>query len=117
MPEQAQATLFARLRESELVEAAKLDELGRMPEARDGDPGALARVLLQKRLLSKYQVNLLAQGRGKELRVGPYLILDKLGEGGMGQVFKAKHLHMSRTVALKLILKEKLQSPDAVKRF
>src|SRR5262245_17012725 len=95
MPEQAQATLFDRLRESDLLEPAQLDELARLAEAKDPDPRALARVLLQRRLLSKYQVNLVAQGKGKELRVGPYLLLDKLGEGGMGQVFKARHTHMS----------------------
>jgi serine/threonine protein kinase len=35
----------------------------------------------------------------------------------MGQVFQARHRHMQRTVALKLIRKEKLANEDAVKRF
>src|SRR5262245_6352837 len=117
MPDDRQATLYARLRESEVLEPSQVAELARLPEANDPDPRALAKVLLQRRLLSKYQVNLVAQGKGKELRVGPYLLLDKLGEGGMGQVFKARHTHMSRVVALKLIRKEKLANPDSVKRF
>src|SRR3954467_7182774 len=107
MPDDRQATLFARLRESDLLEPSQVEELARLPEAKDPDPKALARVLLHRRLLSKFQLHLVAQGRGKELRVGPYLILDKLGEGGMGSVFKARHTHMSRVVALKLISKEK----------
>ena len=43
--------------------------------------------------------------------------MERLGEGGMGQVFKARHQHMGRIVALKLMRKEKLTSTDSVTRF
>src|SRR5262249_28749452 len=109
--------LFDHLRESGILEPSQLDELGRLPEARNADPRALARVLLQRGLLTRFQVNLLAQGRGKDLFVGPYVLLDRLGEGGMGQVFKAQHRHMHRIVALKVIRKEKLANADTVRRF
>lgn len=36
-------------------------------------------------------------------QLGQYELLDKLGEGGMGQVFKARHVLMNRVVALKVI--------------
>jgi serine/threonine protein kinase len=110
-------TLLDKLRESGLLESAQLAELARLPESRDPDPHALARVLLQRGLLSRFQINLVAQGKAKELRIGPFLLLDKLGEGGMGQVFKARHLRMGRIVALKLMRKEKLANADAIKRF
>src|SRR4051794_14388510 len=112
-----QVTLLERLRESELLEAAQMDELARLPEARDPDPRVLGRVLLQRRLLTRFQINRVAQGKAKELQIGPFVLLDKLGEGGMGQVFKARHQHMGRVVALKLMHKEKLANPDSVKRF
>lgn len=32
--------------------------------------------------------------------LGPYLMLERLGEGGAGQVFKARHRKMERVVAL-----------------
>src|SRR5207247_8198334 len=59
----------------------------------------------------------LAAGRGKELTIGPYRVLDRLGEGAMGQVYKAHHAVMRRTVALKVIRKEYLADPTAVARF
>src|SRR5689334_18475931 len=117
MPEQSSETLLDRLRESEVLAPPQIEELSRLPEAKDPDPRALGKVLLQRHLLTRFQVNQVALGRGKDLRIGPYLLLDRLGEGAMGQVFKAKHLHMSRVVALKLIRKEKLANPDSVKRF
>ena len=62
-----QATLLDRLRECDLLEAGPLEELGGLAEARDPDPRALGRVLLQRGLLSRFQINFVAQGRGKEL--------------------------------------------------
>ena len=34
-------------------------------------------------------------------RIGPYQLLEKLGEGGMGAVFKAMHSSLEKIVALK----------------
>ncbi|MDG2015237.1 MAG: serine/threonine-protein kinase, partial [Pirellulaceae bacterium] len=46
-----------------------------------------------------------------------YKLIAELGEGGMGQVFKARHRVMKRTVALKTIRPELINHPEAVKRF
>ena len=46
-----------------------------------------------------------------------YELLEKLGSGGMGVVYKARHQRMKRLVAVKLISARNLGSPDAVKRF
>jgi serine/threonine protein kinase len=49
--------------------------------------------------------------------LGNYTILEKLGQGGMGAVFKARHQHMNRIVALKTISPQVMRSAEAVKRF
>jgi len=81
------------------------------------EPRALARELLQRGWLTPYQVNQVFLGRGRELRLGQYLILERLGDGGMGQVFKARHQDMKRTVAVKVIRKELLGDPETASRF
>ena len=48
---------------------------------------------------------------------GEYLLEGKIGQGGMGQVFRAVHRRMKRTVALKVLSPAAMKSPDAVKRF
>ena len=67
--------------------------------------------------MTAYQVNQISQGKGGDLVLGSYVLLERLGEGGMGQVFKARHKSMGRIVALKLLKKERLSNPDAIKRF
>ena len=46
-----------------------------------------------------------------------YLILQPLGEGGMGQVYIAEHVRMQRRCALKVMHREMARDADAVSRF
>ena len=50
-------------------------------------------------------------------RVGDYELLEQIGRGGMGVVFRARDTRLHRIVALKLILTGKLASDVEVKRF
>jgi serine/threonine-protein kinase len=110
------SNLVEALRQSRLLEPAQQGELDQL-QSRFTDPRVLARELIQRGWLTPYQVNQLMQGHGSELVLGTYKILERIGAGGMGQVFKAKHSQLNKIVALKVIRKEHLEKPDAVHRF
>lgn len=111
------ADLMRTLKTVGLLTSPRIEELER--EVRDGagEARTLARDLLSRDWLTAYQVNQLFLGRAQDLVIGPYRVLERLGEGGAGQVFKARHLAMDRIVALKIIRRELLSEAEVVSRF
>ena len=111
------AEFVALLHSYRLLDSARLEEVGSVLQARFADPQNLARELLQRGWLTAYQVNQLLQGKAPNLVLGSYVLLERLGEGGMGQVFKARHQKLDRIVAIKLIRPERMGSPESLRRF
>ncbi|MGD8897569.1 MAG: protein kinase, partial [Acidobacteriota bacterium] len=50
-------------------------------------------------------------------RLGPYEVMEPLGAGGMGEVFRARDPRLGREVAIKLVATEEDPSPDRLRRF
>ncbi len=67
--------------------------------------------------LTGYQVGAICQGKAKGLVIGRYIVLEKLGVGGMGMVFKAQHRRLKQVVALKILPPSLTRNPELVQRF
>jgi serine/threonine protein kinase/DNA-binding response OmpR family regulator len=106
------------LEDSELLSA---EEIQRAAEAAAGagmDGAALGSWLVDQGILTPYQVRAITGRRLGDLRIGNYDVLDRVGAGGMGTVFKARHARMKRIVALKLMSRKLAEEDDTfVRRF
>lgn len=75
----------------------------------------LADRLVELGHINRWQADQLLEGRTK-FTLGPYRVVDSIGQGGMGQVFKGEHQVMGRVVALKVLPRSK-STPEAVANF
>jgi serine/threonine protein kinase len=116
MPPATPAQLLDTMRSLHLLDAAQLGSAAQL-QTKLGGTKELIRELVRRGWLTTYQVNELAQGRGSNLLLGSYVLLERIGEGGMGTVFKARNWKLGQIVALKVIRKDRLQNPKVIKRF
>ncbi len=75
----------------------------------------LAAKLVEQGRLNHWQAEQLKVGRAK-FNLGPYQVIDSIGQGGMGQVFRAEHRLMGRIVAIKVLPRHR-STPDAIASF
>lgn len=57
------------------------------------------------------------KSEGNEKRIGAYTLMEKIGEGGMGEVYRAEHELLARPAAVKILKKEISASPEMAARF
>jgi serine/threonine-protein kinase len=113
----APTQLIDDLRSARLLSSAQIDSIQKeLPNLRSAQQ--LADELLKRQWLTKFQAEQAMTGFANELNLGPYRLIDIIGEGGMGLVFKAYHQRLNRFVALKTIHSDvKEKHPDSLKRF
>jgi WD40 repeat protein/serine/threonine protein kinase len=99
------------------LEPARAEELSREVVPRHQEPQTLTRELVDRNWLTDYQAEHLNQGQVHDLLIGPYVVQQLLGEGGMGSVYKARHTTIGRIAAIKVLAKSALSKPDVVARF
>ncbi|HBH50277.1 MAG TPA: hypothetical protein DDY91_00115 [Planctomycetaceae bacterium] len=109
-------TIVRQIRESGVLADERLKEF-LPPRCEVPSADELAQRLIETGTLTRYQMRAIAQGRGRALNLGNYLLLERIGVGGMGQVFKARHRRLDRLVAIKLLSPHLLTKPSAISRF
>ncbi|MDP6445971.1 MAG: serine/threonine-protein kinase [Pirellulaceae bacterium] len=76
-----------------------------------------AKVLLKKRVITRYQARQILRGRGSSLVVDRYRLLCPVGSGGMGEVFAAAETDSSWQVAIKLLNEDRRKDQGMRSRF
>src|SRR5262249_46956183 len=77
----------------------------------------LLRELARHGPLTPFQEDWIAANRGLELVLGPYLLVDRIGSGGMGEIYQARDRRDGRRAALKVLRPETLAKAENRRRF
>jgi serine/threonine-protein kinase len=93
------------LRRSNLIDRGQLDQvigefLEKNPRA---EPKALAEYLVHQGVLTQFQADRLLQGKTQGFVLGPFTLMDALGSGSMGTVYKAQNKNDNRWYAVKVL--------------
>jgi serine/threonine-protein kinase len=93
------------LRRSNLIDRGQLDQvIGEFLNKNPGaEPPALAQFLVGQGILTDFQTERLLQGKTKGFVLGPITLMDALGSGSMGTVYKAQSKADSRWYAVKVL--------------
>src|SRR6266702_8849905 len=93
------------LRRSNLIDRGRLDQiigefLQKNPRA---EPPALAEYLIGQSILTQFQADRLLQGKTQGFVLGPFTLMDALGTGSMGTVYKAQSTNDNQWYAVKVL--------------
>lgn len=107
-----------QLGQSNLFGPEQLSQLrSNLPSDNNIEARKLAVVLVKRGLLSRWQAEKLLAGKKFNFVLGKYKIIEQIGKGGRGDVYKAEQMGLDRIVALKVLPKELVSKKEAVERF
>src|SRR3954466_6126536 len=93
------------LRRSNLIDRGQLDQvIGEFLQTNPrAEPQALAEFLVAQNILSQFQADRLLQGKTQGFVLGPFTLMDALGAGSMGTVYKAQSKTDNKWYAVKVL--------------
>jgi serine/threonine protein kinase len=112
--------LLSLMRKSGMIDEAKINgwiqrrTIGRGVPT---DPREAADGMVQDGLLTNFQAEQFLLGKWRGFTIGKFKLLERIGVGGMGQVFLCEHMFMKRRVAVKVLPPAKAEHPAALGRF
>jgi serine/threonine-protein kinase len=109
--------LVELIRESDVLDAGQFATLTQTIRPRCENAQLLARELVRRGWLTSYQVEVLTKGAGQDLILGPYVILEPIATGGMGQIYKARHRQTGKVAAVKVVRKDRRGDVKVLSRF
>jgi hypothetical protein len=109
--------LLQLIRRNRLLTPAQLNEIKLTGLTDLADAQGLVEHLCQRGWLTPYQAEQLFQGQHQALTLGPYHLLNLVGEGALGQVYRARHRERRCVVALKVLHPELRTSPEVLQQF
>ncbi len=111
--------LLELVRKSGIVRAELFDTHLREYPDLPTDAVQSAATLVKSGLLTRFQAKLLLTGRYRGFKLGPYVVKEQIGQGGMGAVYLAEHETLRRLVALKVLTlaKKDANSKLTIERF
>ena len=111
--------LLQLVRKSGMVDDARLNTY-LQSHAGTYDPAdalAFADGMVRDGILTEFQKEQFLLGKWRGFTIGKYKLLERVGVGGMGQVFLGEHMFMKRRVAIKVLPPAKAEQPSALGRF
>lgn len=109
--------LIETLTTSGLLSQAEINAVQQRLSGAVLSPEDLCKELIRQNLLTRLQAAAVLKGKTRNLVFGDYVVLDRIGQGGMGQVFKARHVPTGKTVALKVLSAEAVKNRRLIERF
>jgi len=107
------------LRRSNLLDRGKLDQVltDYMESQAPLEPAVMADYLVRQEILTPYQVKRVLQGKSENLVLGIYSIVEEIGFGSMGIVYKARSKNDAKPYALKLMPRRSMWNVRIAKRL
>ena len=112
--------LIQLIRKSGMVDEQRLSAYLQRREFARGlptDPREFADDMVRDGVITYFQAEQFLLGKWRGFTIGKYKLLERVGVGGMGQVFLCEHMYMKKRVAVKVLPPAKADQPAALGRF